>query len=644
MKAFDDPRDRQYPDQPGVYLMKDGQGRIIYVGKARSLRNRIRSYFAGEKDIKTRFLLANMADIEVIITNTEYEALLLENNLIKQWKPQYNIDLKDGKTYPVIRLTAEEFPRVFRTRRMIFDGSEYFGPFPKPQQIDVYLKLIERHFPLCKHRGSQKKRAYPCLNYHMGRCAGACCGKITREEYSKIVDGVRKLLSGRSEELLRELKEKMKAASEAQEFERAAGLRDQISAIEEVSVEQRVMKFTEEDRDYIALAPCAEALVIVVLQVREGKLLGKEVFQVAESSPDEEALTHFVARYYSERKAIPDAVYVSREVDAENLSSYLQKLAARQSTEAQRGTPREGAPSRQPSPMETAGAMGARPGAARQITVKVPQRGKHMQLLGMAEVNAREEAAKAARGAEMTAALEGLKLDLDLPDLPRRIEGFDVAHLEGTDTVASLVRFTDGRPDRRLYRAFSIRSLDGKIDDFQSIREAVARRYTRVLNEELDRPDLILIDGGKGQLSAARGILASLGLESIPVVGLEKKQEEIFIPGRDEPLLLDEASPSLRILEAVRNESHRFATKINTKRRAKRLSLTLLEGIPGIGETRSRRLMETFGSVEAILGAGADDIHTKAGIPRETAAMLLARLSERYRRPGAGEEARAERS
>ena len=282
MKAFDDPRDRQYPDQPGVYLMKDAQGRIIYVGKARSLRNRIRSYFAGEKDIKTRFLLAHMTDIEVIITHTEYEALILENNLIKQWTPQYNIDLKDGKTYPVIRLTAEEFPRVYRTRRMIFDGSEYFGPFPKPHQIDLYLRLIERHFPLCKYRGSRKKRAYPCLNYHMGRCAGACCGKITREEYVKIVDGVRTLLSGRSEELLRELKVRMKAASDAQDFERAARLRDQILAIEEVSGDQRVMEFTEEDRDYIALAPCAEELVVVVLQVREGKLLGKEVFRVAE--------------------------------------------------------------------------------------------------------------------------------------------------------------------------------------------------------------------------------------------------------------------------------------------------------------------------------------------------------------------------
>jgi excinuclease ABC subunit C len=607
LKAFDDPRDRQYPDQPGVYLMKDAEGKIIYVGKARSLRNRLRSYFAGEKDIKTRFLLAHMADIEVIITHTEYEALILENNLIKQWAPQYNIDLKDGKTYPVIRLTAEEFPRVYRTRRMIFDGSEYFGPFPKPHQIDLYLRLIERHFPLCKYRGSQKKRAYPCLNYHMGRCAGACCGKITREEYMKIVDGVRTLLSGRSDELLRDLRVKMKAASDAQDFERAARLRDQMLAIEEVSGEQRVMEFTEEDRDYIALAPCAEELVVVVLLVREGKLLGKEVFRVAEYSPDEEALSHFIARYYAERKAIPAAVYVGRQIDAENLSAFLRELAGR------------------------------------QIVVKAPQRGKHTQLLEMAEANAREEAAKAARGAEMSAALEGLKMELFLPRVPRRIEGFDIAHLEGKDTIASMVRFTDGRPDRRLYRAFSIRSLGGKIDDFESIREAVARRYTRVLNEELDQPDLILIDGGKGQLSAARGVLESLGLEAIPVIGLAKKLEEIFMPDREGPLVLEEASSSLRILEAVRNESHRFATKLSKKRRTKRMTLAMLEGVPGIGATRSRRLMEAFGSVEAILGSSPEELQKRAGLPRETAAMLLARLLQRRSTPSAGAAGRGGR-
>ncbi len=597
MTTILDPRNREYPDRPGVYIMKDAQGQTIYIGKARSLKHRVRSYFVGEKDIKTRFLVNDLADIEIIITNTEYEALILENNLIKQRKPRYNIDLKDGKTYPVIRLTAEDYPRVFRTRRMIFDGSEYFGPFAKPQQIDLFLGLIERYFPLCKYRGSKKARPYPCLNYHMGRCSGACADKITREEYLKIVDGVRKLVSGKTEELLRELRERMAKAAEALEYELAAKIRDQIAAIEEISVEQRVMEFVEEDRDYIALAPSGEALVIVVLQVREGKLLGKEVYHVAEYSPDEEAMTHFVCRYYAERKAVPGAVYVDRSVDAEILSTYLRELAGR------------------------------------PIAVKGPQRGKHTQLLAMAAENAREEAAKEAQGDRMIAALDALKMDLGLSAAPRRIEGFDIAHLEGKDTVASMVRFTDGRADRKNYRAFNIRGLDGKVDDFESIREAVARRYTRVLNEELERPDLILIDGGKGQLSAALGVLRPLGLQSIPVIGLAKKKEEIFLPDREEALVLDEASPSLRILEAVRNEAHRFATTLNKKKRAKRVALTLLEGVPGIGQARSRRLMTAFGSVEAMMGASLEEIQKRAGVPRETAALLVAALMEKYGRP-----------
>ncbi len=582
--------------------MKDSGRSPIYVGKAKNLNHRVRSYFAGDKDIKTRFLLANMADIEIIITNTEYEALLLENNLIKQWKPRYNINLKDGKTYPVIRLTNEEFPRVFRTRRIIFDGSEYFGPFPKPNQIDLYLKLIERHFRLCKLRGSRKKRAYPCLNYHMGRCSGACCGKISRQDYLKIVNGVRKLLLGKSEELLAELREGMKAASESLDFEKAAGLRDQISAIEEVSTGQRVMEFTEEDRDYVALAASGNGFIAAVLQVREGKLLGKEVFRVEEYSSEEEALSHFIARYYTEITMRPQGVYVGKPVDTEALSRMLDDITGL------------------------------------KITVTFARRGKHAQLLSMAAENAREEAVKTSRGGQTAAALEGLARALSLKTVPRRIEGFDIAHLEGTDTVASLVSFEDGRPERRLYRSFTIRSLGGKVDDFEAIREAVARRYTRVVNEGMDKPDLILIDGGKGQLGAAKGVLDGLGLEDVPVIGLAKKKEEIFLPGREDPLVLQEASPPLLILQAVRNESHRFATTLHKKKRAKRVSMALLEAIPGIGERRSRRLLEVFGSVEGILARSPEEIAAKSGLPMaiasELSVILKKQISARGRSSG----------
>jgi excinuclease ABC subunit C len=581
---------RDFPDRPGVYIMKDSSGAPIYVGKAKSLKHRVRSYFAGDKDIKTRFLLAAMEDIEVIITNTEYEALLLENNLIKQWKPRYNINLKDGKTYPVIRLTNEEFPRVFRTRRIVFDGSEYFGPFPKPHQIDIYLKLIERHFRLCKYRGSRKSRSYPCLNYHMGRCSGACCGKISREDYLKIVDGVRKLLSGKSDDLLADLREAMKAASEALDFERAAGLRDQAAAIEEVSTEQRVEEFSETDRDYVALAPAGEAFIVVVLQVREGKLLGKEVFRVEEYATAEETLSHFIARYYTEITMRPREIHVTKPVDAEGLSAMLRELSGR------------------------------------KIGITVPQRGKHAQLAAMAEENAREEAAKTAAGADTALALERLSRELGLARAPRKIEGFDIAHLDGTDTVASMVSFRDGRPERKQYRSFTIRSLGGKIDDFESIREAVARRYSRVVNEELERPDLILIDGGKGQLGAAKGILDGLGLEEIPVIGLAKKKEEIFLPGQEDPVVLEEGTPALRILQAVRNESHRFATTLHKRKRAKRVSLALLEGVPGIGKRRSKMLMEVFGSLDEILARSPEEISRESGIAMNIASELLKRL------------------
>ncbi len=590
MKGSADARNRAYPDKPGVYIMKDSGGSIIYVGKAKSLKNRVRSYFSGDKDIKTRFLLSNMADIEVIITNTEYEALILENNLIKQWKPRYNITLKDGKTYPVIRITNEEFPRVFRTRRMVFDGSQYFGPFPKPHQIDIYLKLIERHFRLCKARGPMKRRTAPCLNYHMGRCSGACVGKITAEEYMEMVKGVRKLLTGKSGELVKELEAQMKAASAALDFEKAAELRDRIAAINEVSTEQRVMEFTEEDRDYVGIAPYGEAFIAVVLQLREGKLMGKEVIPIEESAEVEEIRSHFITRYYSEVATWPAAVYAAGPLDGEDLTAMLK---------------------------ETAG---------RAITVQCPQRGRHAQLLGLAEENAREEAVKALRGGETAAALEELARALNLPAVPSLIEGFDIAHLEGKDTVASLVRFRDGKPERGSYRSFTIKSLKGKIDDFEAIREAVARRYTRVVNEERERPDLVLIDGGKGQLGAAKSILDGLGLAEVNIAGLAKKHEEIFLPDRPDPLVLNEGSAALRVLQAVRNESHRFATTLHKKKRAKHVGMELLESVPGIGRMRSRRLMEAFGSLAALRSAEPDEISRRSGVPETAVAALMERL------------------
>jgi len=594
LNALPDLASRDYPDRPGVYIWKDAEGTPIYVGKARSLKARLRSYFAGGKDIKTRFLLDRAADIELIVTATEYEALLLENNLIKRWRPKYNITLKDGKTYPVIRITADEFPRVFRTRRIVFDGSEYFGPYPKPGQIDVYLRLIEKYFPLRRCRGPLKQRSAPCLNYHMGRCSAPCAGKIDREGYARIVEEVRALLSGRSRELVRELRQKMKEASERLDFERAATLRDQVAAIEEVSEGQHVERIDGGDLDYVAhVEGPEETATLVVLQVREGKLLGKEVFRIAEWGPEEESLSQFLSHHYAGVRTFPEEVLVDAPVDEESLSAYLRELAGR------------------------------------PVAVRMPPRGRHAEMIALARENAREELARAARSAEKDAALARLARDLGLEQPPRRIEGFDIAHLEGQDTVASMVSFLDGRPDRKQYRIFNIRSLNGAVDDYESIREVVARRYTKVLNEGLERPDLVLIDGGKGQLSAAVGVLERLGFVGIPVAGLAKKKEEVFVPGRDEPLAIDGDSPGLRILQAVRDESHRFATTRHKQKRGKRVSLSLLEGVPGIGSARSRRLMEAFGSIEKVLEATPEQIAAKAGMPRETAARLLVSLAGR---------------
>jgi excinuclease ABC subunit C len=461
----------------------------------------------------------------------------------------------------------------------------------------------------------------------MGRCSAPCAGKIDREGYARIVDEVRALLSGRSRELVRDLKQKMKDASEALDFERAAVLRDQVAAIEEVSESQSVERIEGGDRDYVAhvagpsaaAVPAAEGAaagesaaegatsiaaalggaILVVLQVRGGKLLGKEVFRIGEWGPEEESFSQFLSDHYAGVRTFPEEVLVDSPVDEESLSAYLRELAGR------------------------------------PVAVRMPQRGRHAEMIALARENAREELARAARSVEKDAALERLARDLGLEHSPRRIEGFDIAHLEGQDTVASMVSFLDGRPDRKQYRIFNIRSLDrGKVDDFESIREAVARRYTKVLNEGLERPDLVLIDGGKGQLSAAVGVLESLGLDAIPVAGLAKKKEEVYVPGREEPLAIDGDSPGLRILQAVRDESHRFATTRHKLKRGKRVSLSLLEGVPGIGTTRSRRLMEAFGSLDKVLEATPEEIAAKAGMPRETAARLLVSLAGRRQREG----------
>ncbi|MEW5817246.1 MAG: excinuclease ABC subunit UvrC, partial [Spirochaetota bacterium] len=503
-------------------------------------------------------------------------------------KPHYNINLKDGKTYPVIRITAEDYPRIFRTRRMIQDGSEYYGPFPDVQMIDRYLELIEQLFPLRKCKGILKKRKNPCLYCHIERCRAPCCGRISREEYLKHVNRVRQLLSGETALVIQYLTEKMNSAVEKLDFEKAAGLRDSIHAVREIEKEQQVVDFNPEVRDYIAYAVRDRFCTFIVFQMREGRLTGRDLFRTEVYGSEEDALIHFILQYYSGKKP-PIEVYLQNSFDTDALRTFFRKE------------------------LKT------------EVNIYFPPQGRHSSILKMAAENAVQDVEKRFERAGHTEALKELKEILHLATLPKRIEGFDIAELEGKYPVASMVSFLNGSPDKKNYRYFHMKSLHGTIDDYEAIREVIARRYTRVLNENLEKPDMILVDGGRGQVSSACSILETLGLSDIPLFGLAKQNEEI-VPVTGEIIRLPAGSSPLRILQHVRDEAHRFATSFNQRLRGKTVSLSALESIPGIGEKRSKRLLTAFSSIEGILAQPIEEIAKTLKISTEKAARVQASL------------------
>ncbi len=583
----------EFPGLPGVYIMKNSSGKVIYVGKAINLKKRVSSYFLGKKDPKTSVLVKKISTIEHIVTDSEYEALLLENILIKKYNPRYNIRLKDGKTYPVIRITNEEFPQVFKTRRIIRDGSKYFGPFASAGLLNVYMDTIEKIFPLRRCRGALKKRQNPCLYYHIGRCSAPCAGKISAEDYGGIIAQVEELISGDSEDLKNWLNERMQEASEKLEFEKAAGFRDAIIAAESIENEagQNIIDFNEITRDYIACDSWNDKYTFTVLQMRGGKLTGRELFRNDFPGGDEEAFEQFVVQFYSDGNEIPRQLYFSKLFDTVNLKNFFI------------------------SELE------------HEVEMFFPENGRHFSVVKMAEENARQDILKRKKDAGDVEGLERLKETLGLKKIPARIEGFDIAQLSGKYPVASLISFVNGIPDKTGYRHFNLKTLDGKIDDFASVREAVTRRYTRVLNEDQPRPDLVLIDGGPGQVSAARGVLNALGLEDIPVIGLAKKNEEIYMDRFSKPLNLPEGDPALKILQYVRDETHRFATGLNKKHRERDSRFSLLEDVSGIGPAKSRKLMETYGSLKGIAAAGRADVARTAGISEAAAEALFEKIN-----------------
>jgi excinuclease ABC subunit C len=576
--------------------MHSAEGEIIYVGKAKVLRNRLSSYFSGRKDIKTRHLVSRIESIEWILAASEYEALLLENTLIKQHNPKYNINLKDGKTYPSVRITNEDFPRVFRTRRIIRDGSLYFGPFPSAETVDTYLDLIKRLFPL-RRCAVMRKRDNPCMYYHIGRCSGPCAGRITKAAYAEYVEEVKKLLSGETEALLAEMRGKMAAASEGLRFEEAARLRDSIAAIELFAGRSSSVDFDPEARDYVAWAADGDLICFNVFQMREGKLTGRDILRGKLYTSEDEALQSFLTTYYGPERLPPPKVFVQKP-PTEGLSG-LDVVGQYFERE-----------------LKTATAFA------------LPVEKRHEVAMNLAAQNAAEDLAKRRREIGDIPALEELRKALGLSVLPTRIEGFDIAQLSGKHTVASLISFKNGVPDKKNYRYFKIKSLEGAIDDFGAVREAVARRYTRLVNEGLDLPDLVLIDGGAGQVSAAKEILDAIGVDS-DLAGLAKQNEEIYLPDRAQPVVLPKDSPALRVLVAVRDETHRFATGLNQRLRASDLRFGVLEEIEGVGSARAKRLMRVFGSLDLIAVAEPEGIAKAGGMGIEVANRVKESLAAR---------------
>ena len=553
------------PLSSGVYLWRNPENTVIYVGKAKNLKNRLSSYFSGRKDVKTRLLISHAASIEYITTTNEYEALLLENNLIKKYNPRYNINLKDGKSYPVLRITNEDFPRIFKTRRILQDGSKYFGPYPDVNALDTFIETIFKLYPVRRCR-TFRKRETPCLYYHMNQCKAPCCKKISKQSYNEFFGEITTLLEGKGEETTAKLTKQMKDAAKELNFEKAARLRDGIKALMVLQNQNVVESFDSEDRDYIAYNREGELISFTVLKIRQGKLIGRNNFRCTSLNEDEELLGEFMNAYYTDSTHIPPYIYVPTQNGLEIVSKWLEETFDSSS----------------------------------QIILvddSIQNAARHKAAMNMAFQNAREDIIRRLRERGDTPALEELKTLLDLDNLPLRIEGFDIAHIGGKFPVASLISFYNGNPDKKKYRYFRLKTTDGIIDDFASMKEAVSRRYTRLLNEQQDLPDLILIDGGIGQVNAAEGILQSLDLD-IPLIGLAEKNEEIYLPGNSTPLILPRRSDALRLLQRVRDETHRFATSKNQKLHTKENTESPLLQIPNIGEKRALLLQKEFTTLE----------------------------------------------
>lgn len=587
------------PAKPGVYLFKDSQDKVIYVGKATSLRHRVRAYFSPSTNLPSKIqrLVTSITDFEFIVTDTEQEALVLECNLIKKYRPYFNVRLKDDKSFPYLKIDlANDWPGVHITRRFYKDGSRYFGPFASAGSVRKTLRLLKKIFPFrsCNKTitGTDSK---PCLNYHIHRCLGPCISAVSKEDYNEVIKQVILFLEGKQSLVLLDLKHKMKEASQQLQFEKAAWLRDQIQAIEQVIEGQRIAITVKGEQDVIALAQTKDLAYVEIFFVRNNKLFGRDHLLV-DGTQDEEPwqiMTCFVKQYYASASSIPPMILLQYHVDEPAvITEWLLK---------QRGA---------------------------SVKLHVPRRGIKKQLVDMVAENA-------CRGLELyqlkqsaiiepAIVLEELKDRLHLPEIPLRIEGYDISNIRGNLAVGSMIVFDKGMPKSAYYRHFKIKTI-GNIDDYAMIQEVLRRRFKKYRNTD-DRwsivPDLVLIDGGKGHLNAALEVTRELELDSIPVASLAKEREEVFIPGKSKPVDIPQTSAALHLLQRVRDEAHRFALGYHQKLRRKKIIASVLDDIPGIGPKRKRTLLQKFGSVQGIKEASIDELFTTEGITNKLAQKI----------------------
>src|SRR5712671_1239416 len=569
--------------------MRDARGEVVYVGKAQSLRHRVRSYWQKAstgplEGHRIRAVIDRIADVEYTMTDSVSEALLLEASLIKRYRPRFNVRLKDDKSYPYIKITmADDFPRVERTRKLVEDGSRYFGPYASASSVDESMNLVRRLFPFrtctIDIKDGERALARPCLLYHIKRCQGPCIQAVSKAEYGAQISQIELFLGGRRETVVKALQVEMKAASDRTDYERAAVVRDKVRAIERTMESQKMAAFKRTELDLVGLARQDNQAAIQLFAIRGGKMIGRDVFllDAAREAPDEEVLSSFLLQYYARATSIPPQVLVPSILpDAADLEAFL--LA------------RRGGPSR----------------------LAVPQRGEKRELMALATRNAgetlaREQARWMADEGKTLAALEELAEALGLPGPPMRIECYDISNIQGSDTVGSMVVFEEGKPRSGEYRRFKIRTVVGP-NDFASHQEVLRRRFRRAKDgdegaEEALRwamPDLVIIDGGKGQVSAAKEVLDELGLNELPLAGIAKEREELFLPGESTPIVLPPTSTALYLVQRLRDEAHRFAITYHRDLRSKRQVHSAFDDLPGVGPKRRRALLRVFGSAKRV--------------------------------------------